>query len=984
MKLTSIVFLLLVLSYSCSEDTELNQLANHFHIVCGGENISGIQFQEGNKYLDNIECRTDLYSRSGRHCFKLNYAQQFGPSLRIDSIKQGDVVYASVYRKKGSANAKLVITSKDEVQYESNEISLEEKVEWELVRCSFVAKRDYEYVSVYIWNPLKEDAFLDDLSIDCFRNNNKPHGVAEKDILRINIPQSALDSITEFRDRALVQEVITSDLKTYFKASVELEGNMVPVSLRLKGDWVDHLDGEKWSFRIKFKGSNAYHGMKKFSIQDPCTRSFMMEWFGHKLFEKEDVLTTRYQFKVVYINGVNRGVYALEEHFDKRLLEYRKRREGPIVKFDENGVWQGYYDQQKYQHGFKKFPYLESAEILPFSKKRTRKNPVLLNQFILAQSHMSRFRNLDTAFQEYLDIDKMARFVALCDVMNATHGLIWHNQRNYLNPVNGVLEPVAYDCFAGQPSIHYELLGMAPRWREEEDFSSFDALFLNQEFNQRYIRYLKRFSSKDYMEESFLALEEEILYFESLLKHEYPLYSLNKDYFLLNQYNVREKVKDYENQPKVNRNVSKKDRYIHTAQNVVFDEVALKVYTKEADSLSGIFQFENYLLSPIQIIGYSTKSNKNTIFTFEKEIELAAFVEVADKKTQGFSFKPRRVYYKTHFTGDSLHSVKVSPFPPVVRKSIMNFQTSEISKVFYHDTDELRFKANGIYNFNKTVYIPSNKKLVIEQGVHMKLSNGARFVCYGPVEMKGTEDNPIRIEGIGAEGGGVVLFPNRDSVEMSYVIYNNLTDANTNNWTLTGGVTIYEGQVSLRNCSFLNARSEDALNLIRCTFQIDGILIDKTYSDGFDADFCNGQLKNSVFKSTGNDCIDFSGSQIDIEACEIFDSGDKGISGGENSILSVRNCSISKASIGIASKDKSFVKVDRTSIESCDFAFAAYRKKAEFGPAKIDVKSSTLKNIKKTYLLERDSEIKHLEKINIGTEMFNIDSMYQKFSKVGT
>ena len=83
----------------------------------------------------------------------------------------------------------------------------------------------------------------------------------------------------------------------------------------------------------------------------------------------------------------------------------------------------------------------------------------------------------------------------------------------------------------------------------------------------------------------------------------------------------------------------------------------------------------------------------------------------------------------------------------------------------------------------------------------------------------------------------------------------------------------------LSNCSFTNARSEDALNLIRCNIEIDGILIDKTYSDGLDADFCS-EIENSVFQSTGNDCIDFSGSQIDIEACEIFDSGDKGISGG--------------------------------------------------------------------------------------------------------
>ena len=281
MKLTIAVYFLLVILCSCKTETKLDQ---HLHVECGGENISGNQFQEGNQYLFNIKCRTELYSRSGSYGFKLNDAQQFGPSLRIDSVKQGDVIYASVYRKRGSASAQLVIASKDEVQYESNHISLEEKVEWELVKSCFVAQQDYDYVTVYLWNPLKEVAYLDDLSIDCFRQNKKPEDVAEKDVLRIEIPQSALDSIIEFRDRALSREVITSDLKTYFKGSVTVDGRKLPVSLRLKGDWVDHLEGEKWSFRIKFKGSNAYHGMKKFSIQDPHTRSFMMEWFGHKLF----------------------------------------------------------------------------------------------------------------------------------------------------------------------------------------------------------------------------------------------------------------------------------------------------------------------------------------------------------------------------------------------------------------------------------------------------------------------------------------------------------------------------------------------------------------------------------------------------------------------------------------------------------------------------------------------------------------------------
>ena len=602
-----------------------------------------------------------------------------------------------------------------------------------------------------------------------------------------------------------------------------------------------------------------------------------------------------------------------------------------------------------------------------------------MNQFVLAQSHLSRFRALDSKLEEYLDVDKMARFIAMCDVMNATHGLIWHNQRSYLNPVNGVLEPVAYDCFSGKLSIHYELLGMAARWRETKDFTSFDALFLNEAFNKLYIKYLKKYSSKGYLIETFAALEDEIKHYQGLLQHEYPLYTLNKDYFFLNQYNVQEKVLKYASLAENNRKVSKKNLYQETPQNVVFDEVSLKVYTKTSDSLSGVFQFENYLLSPIEVVGYSTKANKNLVFQLDKKFSLEAFVNESVKKEVSFPFRPRKIFYKTQITGDSLLSVKVSPFPPITYKSIMDFENSQ----FVSDNDEIRFKANEVHTFKETVFIPRDKSLVIEEGVKISLSNGARFVAYGPVKMLGSNNKPIKIEGKGSKGGGVVLFPEGGSVQMSHVICENLTDANSKSWILTGGLTIYEGDVSILNCSFLNAKSEDALNLIRCDFKIDGITVDGTYSDGFDADFCSGIIMNSTFRSTGNDCVDFSGSTIDIEDCTIIESGDKGISGGEHSILNVRNCFITNATIGIASKDKSIVNVSNTKLEFCDFAFAAYRKKAEFGPAQIKVESAMLNNISVRYLIEKGSEITHLGKTNIGNKMFDIDSMYQQFTKSG-
>src|SRR3990172_4929026 len=109
--------------------------------------------------------------------------------------------------------------------------------------------------------------------------------------------------------------------------------------VRLKGDWVDHLTGPKWSYRVKLRGEDTLFGMKSFSLQHPKTRRFVYEWVFHQALTREDIVALRYEFVELTVNGKDLGVYALEEHFDKRLVEYRRRREGPILKFDESLHW---------------------------------------------------------------------------------------------------------------------------------------------------------------------------------------------------------------------------------------------------------------------------------------------------------------------------------------------------------------------------------------------------------------------------------------------------------------------------------------------------------------------------------------------------------------------------------------------------------------------------------------------------------------------
>ena len=50
------------------------------------------------------------------------------------------------------------------------------------------------------------------------------------------------------------------------------------IELRLKGALTDHLNTDKWSFRINIKEADTYFkGMKRFSLQSPHTRGYHFE-----------------------------------------------------------------------------------------------------------------------------------------------------------------------------------------------------------------------------------------------------------------------------------------------------------------------------------------------------------------------------------------------------------------------------------------------------------------------------------------------------------------------------------------------------------------------------------------------------------------------------------------------------------------------------------------------------------------------------------
>jgi len=112
------------------------------------------------------------------------------------------------------------------------------------------------------------------------------------------------------------------------------------------------------------------------------------------------------------------------------------------------------------------------------------------------------------------------------------------------------------------------------------------------------------------------------------------------------------------------------------------------------------------------------------------------------------------------------------------------------------------------------------------------------------------------------------------------------------------------------------------------------------------------------FENIGDDALDFSGSEANINGFYSKFIGDKVLSAGEMSVIEASNIKSSDSFSGIVSKDGSQVKIFNADLERIQFPFAAYLKKEEYEkPSYIRVYSTDLIEKKSNYLVDDTSKI---------------------------
>ena len=253
--------------------------------------------------------------------------------------------------------------------------------------------------------------------------------------------------------------------------------------------------------------------------------------------------------------------------------------------------------------------------------------------------------------------------------------------------------------------------------------------------------------------------------------------------------------------------------------------------------------------------------------------------------------------------------------------------------------------------------------LEIESGTQLLFTENSYLIVKGSLNSIGTLDRKIEFLPQSESWKGIYVLGRNTSSSIMHTLFSSTNELRDGILQLTGGVTFYNSHVKIANTSFINAKGEDALNIIKSKFDIQDIIIDGTFSDGVDLDFTSGLISNSEFKNIGGDAIDVSGGKVKLEQINAYDVWDKAISAGEGSTVTLKNSQIQDIGVGIAAKDGSSVFADSTIISNSQlFDLMTYTKKNFFqSPSLIyhhsqRVKPSTARQVG-TFLAVNDEEI---------------------------
>lgn len=719
------------------------------------------------------------------------------------------------------------------------------------------------------------------------------------------------------------------------------------------------------------KGDGEIFGIRTFSIQAPETREYLDEWVYHQYLLDNGILTTHYKFVNVILNGEPKGIYALEEGFAEELIESEQRRQGVLLRFNEDDMWQNVMDF--WQEGFNLgggfwVTDFTTAQVSLFREGTVLSDTTLSKEAQTAIALLQGFQNGTLSASEVFDVDLMGKFYAASDLWGAMHGTLWHNMRFYYNPVTGRIEPVLYD--GNTLNMEENRNSMAYQFADSQ-------LFADPGVRTAYAKYIVELTQPDRLNAFVEKMDPEFTAVQAALKQEY--FSDDYDDLIQSPWAV------------VNERAEMLQIQLHPDTPV---GGTIRPVWLESDTRTGYFlelALQNHYLIPLNLLSVNINGQEYSLDSSMLEPAISDVYAVAqDSAVQLLPINrwggiaPAVVHLYLPFPADTYDVAASAPELSVEIAGTNIVQTISLTNQIPVDQALSEFRPelptleealaahpflkitegkensltlrSGTWNVNSDLILPLGYGLIAGPGTTLRFAEDTIFYTTGPLELQGTPEDPVKFIAQDSQWPGlVVIRAGADSV-LKNVIIADTSSIQRGGWILTGGITFYESPVQLDQVTIDGTFAEDSINVVRSPFDIRNTTFLDTASDAFDSDFSDGQFHNCHFENVGGDAVDVSGSKTDVYNSSFINITDKGVSVGEHSSVLVQDAVITGAGIGVASKDLSDATLLRVTITGAtNEAIAAYQKKPVFGPASIIGEDVIIKDCARISIIQSGS-----------------------------
>ncbi len=747
--------------------------------------------------------------------------------------------------------------------------------------------------------------------------------------------------IPEKSSRALLSNVPMTT-KKYVKASIYIDGNKEKAMLRYLGDnprnWMFH----KKSIRLKLRKSKLLNRTRYFQFKN--YEEDILERYTAYLFAKNlNMLAPKMKMTELFINDQNLGVYLQTERLNESFL--RRNKIMPI----------NMYKGEAYMNSEKKIGlefYLDQnpglwEKISLYNMVKEDDYGDLINFFNnIKEANNSKHHLNNILKNENLDLLAKASILEL--LINSHNGDYVHNRRLALDPWSGNAYVLPHDY-----SYRVSAIDLANNYLDQNNSNLFNTLnqsskFLNYKYNllHKLIKEEKIF--KNVIDE-LLDIKDRYLNSKrrdlgSVNPHNL---SVKKDSQLFKKKfnNIISSLKEREQKlisileqdPKVTWKVTKKGFNIILADSIPISN--LQVNFNDSKPKWIVFDYNNNkIVDEKDLYFYPNNQNKFEIDLkfFANRIAINEKILTAEKKIitgrTKFSFfvdnnsAPSKLYT---FFNSKKNKIKLN------NKNLVFASPSINNLVIKQNKEKIKILSGEIF-VDKNLIISSPTKIL--EGTIFKLKKDVSIVFENKVEAIGSDKKPIifknNLENNYFGTVAVHGFKTEGSIFKNIVI-ENASGGFINNINYFSALSVHSSKNLIFDNLVIknNSKYDDMMHIIYSeNIKVINSTFLNAYKDSIDVDVSNNVLfENVTIKDSGNDGIDFMESQADLNQVKIIFSGDKGISVGENSNISIIKSIFKLNKYGLASKDSSIATIKESVFENNKIQLSAYKKNWRYG-----------------------------------------------------